>query len=441
MFKHNRNNLKKGLVLLSITAVFFLALVPRWYYARAPLSAKPLYADMNGYADCARNLAAGNGLYTLWNGVPFRAYWPPGFPVLLSLFLVSGDSDLQVFYLFQAIVLSAGACVLLYWLGIRLAAGYCRQYGKSCGIAVFACPLIATIAMAFLEPHIFFSGILMTETFFVFMLLLWLLLLTGLRGKSHGYCLPAVAGAMLGAMSLVRSSAVFLVPVLAVVVLMRGRAWRQRFTEIAVAALMMLAVVTPWTIRNALVLNAFVPLSTTDGVNLYMGHNPDTPTQGGRKKEIREEVGNDEIRQREHFKKIAVQYIRENPFITVRNLFLKTEHLFSFTTQPFPGYLYRTGFELAVGSWPMFRWSLWLAILALPAVIIVALKDRFFAVLIIGTITMHVGAHLVFFGASRFRLPIEPLIMLLILHMVFLLFSRDSNKNPCASEACQGELK
>jgi hypothetical protein len=53
------------------------------------------------------------------------------------------------------------------------------------------------------------------------------------------------------------------------------RSWRSllRWTGIAVAAIVLLTV--PWTIRNAVRMHAFIPMSTNTGDNLCIGHEPD----------------------------------------------------------------------------------------------------------------------------------------------------------------------
>jgi hypothetical protein len=84
------------------------------------------------------------------------------------------------------------------------------------------------------------------------------------------------------------------------------------------------AVVLPWTVRNAVVMDAFVPVSTNAGVNFWIGHNPDTYggwmawDDTGRSGTWTYPV--DEVATDREFRDKALRYIRDHPLETVRNL-------------------------------------------------------------------------------------------------------------------------
>jgi hypothetical protein len=89
-----------------------------------------------------------------------------------------------------------------------------------------------------------------------------------------------VVGFAAGLAALVRPNGIALVVGLVLgTLLLRRSNERARWLSLAAMALGLLLVLAPWTIRNAVVFHAFVPVSTGGGELLYMGTTPET---GGR---------------------------------------------------------------------------------------------------------------------------------------------------------------
>ncbi|HVP13995.1 MAG TPA: glycosyltransferase family 39 protein, partial [Terriglobales bacterium] len=142
--------------------------------------------------------------------------------------------------------------------------------------------------LAILDPlAVLVTGRLAPETTFTTLLLLALLasaswVKTPRRGRALG------AGVLWGLAVLTRPSAALL-PIIVVV-----WAWvplglasvpRERLVQSALLAVGLLAVLTPWTARNAIVMRAFVPVTTRGGAALLAGNNPaawsDPASRGG----------------------------------------------------------------------------------------------------------------------------------------------------------------
>ena len=90
---------------------------------------------------------------------------------------------------------------------------------------------------------------------------------TSLRGRVG---LALLTGLLLGFAILTRETVLYLLPFMAL-----GLAWRRGWRDLLTAAAFFfaaLAVVTPWTWRNHEVFGAFVPVSTSGGLNLYQGN-------------------------------------------------------------------------------------------------------------------------------------------------------------------------
>ncbi len=80
-------------------------------------------------------------------------------------------------------------------------------------------------------------------------------------------------GAGIGLLTLTRGEGLLLVAVVLA-------AWwpalprRALLARAAVVLAMLALVIAPWTIRNAIVMDAFIPLSTNSSTTLWSGHNP-----------------------------------------------------------------------------------------------------------------------------------------------------------------------
>ena len=93
------------------------------------------------------------------------------------------------------------------------------------------------------------------------------------RERSHRLPCALAAGALGGAAALTRPAGLVVLPALALAALPQARPGRARLAAAAVV-LAGVAVVSPWTARNAHVLHAFVPVSTEAGNTLAGTYNP-----------------------------------------------------------------------------------------------------------------------------------------------------------------------
>jgi len=134
--------------------------------------------------------------------------------------------------------------------------------GRPAGVAA------ATIA-AFYPELVWFSCHFWVEN--IFLVLLWWAFERLLTADRHGRLWDAVAaGVLWGAAVLARETALYFLPVAAAWLLLR----RGRGGTLRAAAMIAAAVVTiaPWTYRNWITFDAFVPVSTAGGQNLFQGN-------------------------------------------------------------------------------------------------------------------------------------------------------------------------
>ena len=210
-------------------------------------------------------IAEGNG-YRLLDGTP-TAFYPVGYPAALggvfalvrhtpipdNLVLASG---------FFNVFLGVATVVLAYEVGRRL-------FSPSVG-------LLAALWLAVFPNLIYHTAAYLSETLFNFLMLAALLVLLAVdwRERPPTRARLALFGAILGLSALVRPISLLFLPLLFAVWLYAGFGWRRALEATALALVATAAVIAPWAIRNAVVMDAPVIISTNLGDDLCMGHYP-----------------------------------------------------------------------------------------------------------------------------------------------------------------------
>jgi 4-amino-4-deoxy-L-arabinose transferase-like glycosyltransferase len=396
--------------------VFVVALAVRLGYAwlAAGPGAQPS-SDAAEYATIATHLAHGAGFSLGPVGSPYpTAFVAPVVPWLTSLvYRVTGP------VYFAALVLQCviGACVPLL-------------LGALAGL-LFGSPVARAASwLAVFDPLlVFFSGYLLTETAFAAALLLALFatvhwIRTPRAGRALG------AGLLWGLASLTRPTA------LALPAVMLAWGWvplglsvnaRERVRQCVLLLLGTALAVGPWTIRNAIALHAFVPVTTGSGRALLDSNNPlvwNDPKLRGNAFTVysvepwaSEFRGLDEPAVDRRARALALTFMREHSGEWPRVALAKV------------GRMWRLGAEGGTtGSWqragsplggllarvdPLLVWSLPVFALALFGVVETLRQPRrwFQAVGLVPIVGLTLLATL-FWGALRVRVPVQPLVLL-----------------------------
>jgi 4-amino-4-deoxy-L-arabinose transferase-like glycosyltransferase len=255
------------LVTGAIAAIAFVVRVG--YVALTPHL--PLRNDAADYDRLGRVLAGGHGFGSSLiaaSGGP-TAFRPPLYPAVLAVvYRLTGNSVIAG-RLVQA-ALGAGAVVLIGLLARRV-------WGRR----------IALIAMgiaAVYPPLVLAGATLLSEPVFLCLFLGALILALDARRLVPGaLVIAAAAGVLLGLATLARPVGLITMPAVAALAWRRhsARAWLPPVVLLVAAGL----AIAPWTIRNALDLHAFVPVSTLDGFvlagtyNDTAAHDPRFPAQ------------------------------------------------------------------------------------------------------------------------------------------------------------------
>jgi 4-amino-4-deoxy-L-arabinose transferase-like glycosyltransferase len=246
--------------LVGLTLVLLLAFGLRIEAALTPISDPG--TDSRTYAALAEGLYEG-GSYE-GEGVPRPSDWSPGAPLVFAgVYLVTGGADLRAALL--AIALLGTATVLLVSLLARRLVGL--------GSAGTAAGLLAALAAAVYPTFLDGTGRLLSEPLAGFLLAAAMLAFLS-AAESARRARWGITGLLLGALVLTRAEYLPFAPVFALVAL--TLVWRREGRRRgAVCATLVLAgavvVVAPWTIRNALVLDRAVPVSTGGGKALFIG--------------------------------------------------------------------------------------------------------------------------------------------------------------------------
>ncbi len=257
-FSESRAAVVVGLIAAGLRATWVLLA------ARAPVGLSDPYV----YLSAAASLSEGNG-YTSLLGRS-TAYYPPGYPMFVALvqrvseLIGQGPRLILILGLAQAVLGGVGAAALVI-------AGNRLRPGPWLGV-------LAGLLFAFWPNLIIHSGLVLSESLYLsaFCVLLAALCIwtcrSGPRSRSNSVL---VISAVLGATALctlVRPQSVaVLLPAAGLGWLLGGLGWRFALRGVALLVLGLLIAILPWTLRNALVMNAFVPMSTNTGDNFCIG--------------------------------------------------------------------------------------------------------------------------------------------------------------------------
>jgi 4-amino-4-deoxy-L-arabinose transferase-like glycosyltransferase len=217
------------------------------------------FDDSVFYHNVAISLSKGAGFTNPFTSLP-TAQWPPGYPFFLGgIYSVFGPTLAGA--RLANVVLGAATVALLYILALRL-------FDKRTA-------LLAALLLAVFPGQVFFVSLVWSETLFTFAFVLALLLIVMvLQGgdRQRPWWLLG-AGLIFGAAALIRGQGLLL-PLIAVITWgVLGQRWAQALRWTGVTVALMAVLILPWSIRNYVVLDSPVFISSSFGSNFYQGHN------------------------------------------------------------------------------------------------------------------------------------------------------------------------
>lgn len=216
--------------------------------------------DARAYDVIAKNIASGQGYredlgkdlahdYAIARIGPLYQYF------LAGIYKIFGH-DWRPVWVFQALLHSASAW-LIYLTALLI---FCGSDSRR-KIALWAAAIIG-----FYPDLIEISAMLMSETLYLFLLCLVLYLFFRYFYKKNILSLSVLA-LVLGLAVLARPPVLFFIPII-IFYLYQKKLWRQAVLFLIIIA----AVFTPWTIRNYIVYDKFMPFGAAGNFNFWIGN-------------------------------------------------------------------------------------------------------------------------------------------------------------------------
>ena len=266
-----------------LASILLLGIALRLIWAAAT-QASPS-SDGAAYLSLANGLLNGSG-YQISDT---RAYWPPGYPAFLAVWI----------YALPASIAIPASQIALFVLG---ALGVFRLTRK---IAGNRAATVATFLFA-IWPNLIALVATPEKEAVLLALLPWVIhwSLSTSAGKI------VLAGIALGAAVLVQPSLQLLIPAIVVLLLVRnGIGSLPKSVLLLVGAI---AVISPWTIRNFVIFGEFKLVSTNGGDNLYRANNK-LATGGYTERGEIDLSSLGELEKDRTGKELATQWIKQNP--------------------------------------------------------------------------------------------------------------------------------
>lgn len=255
----------------ALVAVIATAFVVRlvwglWWPVTEPIHWRAS-GDQFGYYHYARELAAGRGYVHYITGQP-TAYYPVGYPALLAvIFFVVGNTPIPDDYMMSVVLthvaVGTASVALAYLVGRAL---FDRRSG-----------LIGAAIVAVFPNLVYQVTSVQLETMYIFWCLAALAVVV-----THDWSTgpPSTRrlllfGVVLGVSVIIRPFSIWFIPALFAGIVVAGFGWRRALRSCAVPLAVVLVMMVPWTVRNAIQLDAFVPTSTNTGDTLCLDRSMD----------------------------------------------------------------------------------------------------------------------------------------------------------------------
>jgi len=292
------------------------------------------------------------------------------------------------------------------------------------------------LAFAFCVPYgtlLYFEGQLLRPTLSTFLLVAWLVLHFRIT-SAPGAWRYLVSGMLLGFAALCRENMLLLIPVVLAWegVGARGRSGVTRWRHVGALALGSVLLIAPVTIRNVVVGDEFVLISSSGGINFFIGNNPESE----RSESIRPGRDWEELTSRPRretsamrpgersafFYREAFQYLMHEPGPAVTNSLRKTIAFLSAHEIPRNQDVYEGCAHSRLLSWLVwkrggfgFPFGILAPLSILGALIVVTSgmrRDRESTFLVLLLVVYAIGV-VAFFPAARYRLPLVPVMAVL----------------------------
>ena len=285
-----------------------------------------------GYGETAKHVALGEGFKaTHFRPGPafFTAVAPPLYvyfmALIFSLFGIYSVLSAIIIEVFQSLT-AALACLVFYQIG--------KKFHEVVG-------LLAALVMAFYPPSILFSVMRISPTLLV-VLLLGIIMLYLFKIQERWQTRDAlVCGVLMGVNALMEPTVILFY--VASCIWLFFWSSHYRFAALRSSVIMgtvCILCVLPWTIRNYVVFDTFVPIKSSMGGHLLQGNHPYTETEGvafGPEVEkvfSQEELANlnnmNEVQANKFMERKALEFIKADPATFIKRTFNRIYYYWAF---------------------------------------------------------------------------------------------------------------
>ncbi len=346
--------------------------------------------DETDYLALAHNLSA-HGVYS-FDGHHATAGRAPGYPVAL------GGLRLFSLPLGALRLLNFAAWAVVVWGGWWLA----RRIGGSLA-ATIAAPLIALYPLGVYTASAFYP-----QAFGAMLLVLGLVLVAETVGSRRPLLLAAAAGLAFGALVLTLPTFVYVLVLAAVWLFLRH-------ARAAVLVMLATAAVLPaaWIVRNAVTMDAFVPIASNSGYNLLVSYSPDAGVRKGANVDIAQYKAYadahhlNEVQTDRYFRDTALDWIGDHPGRTAALYAGKNLDYFA----PFDDLWTRRQSSAAKSVLAALTYLPFLAVFVWRLVLWRRFPPGSLEKLVIAIYLIGAPVAAVFFTRVRFRVPADPLLL------------------------------
>jgi 4-amino-4-deoxy-L-arabinose transferase-like glycosyltransferase len=412
-------------ILKFLWLITFVALTARLYFLYSfqkehPRQAVSVIPFLFEVGNIAHSIATGHGF-----GSPFRvdtgptAWMTPLFPMLLAaIFRIFGS---YTFHAWLAVVLfniccCTAACVPLFFIGKKIG-GVALGAGAAWLWAIFPNALLLPVESMWDAS---LSALLAVT-------ILWATLALHESPCFRNWC---AYGLLWGIALMTNATLGALLPFLLGWLMYRARDAGQRWIAKAATSLAIIVLCcVPWTIRNYAVFHTFVPLRSVMGLQLWLGNNDHTrdifrgdlhPIYNADERD--HYIASGEIDYMRGKKEAAIEYILNHPAREVQLISRRFISIWSGGT-PYP-----VADFIASSSW-WFRYVLVFNLVAaagaLCGILILFLRRNLYAFPIAVFPVIYPLAFYLTLALPRYRLPIDPIVMLLFAISLQPLLSRN----------------
>lgn len=401
------NKIKYLLISRSIWWIVFAAIILRLSFVLLFPQEPINKSDALRYVVSARNIVNDSGFISSSSRLFHCA---PIYPLFLSAIFTFIGENLVIIRILQAII--SGLNVYLFYLIGR------KAYGKKVGG-------IALIVGCFYPYFIYYSGLILTETVTIFLLSLSVYLLVKLTDKKK-VGLFFLTGIVFGISALSKSVIFYLIPVfflfLLYVAFQKGRLDLNLCSKLAVALMGVLIAMAPWIYRNYALSGQIIPVTKDAGLMFYSQagrlldpkddyplsityeHNPYLENH-------RDDFMNDKIQFEleidSYYLEKTKTLIKAYPWEYVKDSWFRFKRFWAFYPTQYADEKNTLYFIIGILSFGIF----------FPFFILGLFRSFYenwlYTVLFIGIILYFSIIHSLILGMIRYRLPIEPYIILL----------------------------